>query len=134
MQMVEHSANDSCAKQGKKAFIVDAKQSGIPLLIDSASAMVLCVGPDEISHLPATFGADAVSASNLGGVGIFAVAPGSAAERAGLKPNEVVVEFAGSPVRRVTELGAAIERTAAGDRAVITLRRRSKDVTVTAQF
>src|SRR5579863_713551 len=72
-QMVEKDANDSCAAQGKKAFIFDSKQSGIPLFIESASAMVLCVGPDDVTHLPPIFGADAVSASNFRGAGIFSV-------------------------------------------------------------
>jgi len=40
-QMVEKNANDSCASQGKKAFIFEAKQIGVPLLIESASAMWL---------------------------------------------------------------------------------------------
>lgn len=132
--MVEQQANDSCAKQGKKAFLANAEQSGIPLVIESASAMVLCVGPDEITHLPAKFGADAVSASNIGGVGIFAVVTGSAADKAGLKPSDIVSEFAGTQVSNAPALAAAIERTAPGDRAVIKLRRKGKDVTLTAQF
>ena len=96
--------------------------------------MVLCVGPDEITHLPAKFGADAVSASNIGGVGIFAVVTGSAADKAGLKPSDIVAEFAGTQVSNAPALAAAIERTAPGDRAVIKLRRKGKDVTLTAQF
>ncbi len=92
-QMVAHDAQDSCAKQGKKAFIFDAKQSGIPLVIESASAMVLCVGPDDATHLPESFGAEAVSAANFTGAGILSVAPGSVADKAGIKANDIVIEF-----------------------------------------
>jgi len=132
--MVEQEANDSCGKQGKKAFIADAKHSGIPLVIESASAMVICVGPDEVTHLPAAFGADVISASNLRGVGIFAVVPGAVADKAGLKPNDIVEEFSGSPVTRAGELLAAINRATAGDRPAIKLRRKGKELIVSAQF
>ena len=134
MQMVEQEANDSCAKLGKKAFLANAKQSGIPLVIESASVMVVCVGPEDITHLPAKFGADAISSSNLGGVGVLAVVTGSAADKAGLKPNDIISEFAGAQVTNAPALGAAIERTAPGDRALIKLRRKGQDATVTAQF
>ena len=134
MQQIEQMAKTACSGPGQQPFIVDAKHEGIPLVVDSASAMILCVGPDDVTHLPATFGADAVSTTNLRGVGIFAVAPGSAADKAGIKPSDVVYEFAGTPVAKVAELGVAIGRTAPGDRAAIKLRRKSKDVTVTAQF
>ncbi len=72
-QMVEKNANDTCKAQ--KAFIFDSKQSGIPLFIESVSATFLCVEPDDITHLPAMFGADAVSASNFNGAGIISVTP-----------------------------------------------------------
>jgi S1-C subfamily serine protease len=134
-QMVEKSANDSCAAQGKKAFIFDSKQSGIPLFIESASAMVLCVGPDDVTHLPPIFGADAVSASNFHGAGIFSVTPGSVADKAGLKPNDIVYEFAGRSIALATDLRVAVDSMSPGDQAPIKLRRNgAKDVTVTARF
>src|SRR5262245_49411143 len=132
-QMVEKDANDSCAKQGKKAFIFDAKQSGVPLFIESASAMVLCVGPDDVVHLPATFGADAVSAANFKGAGIVSVTPGSVAQKAALKPNDIVVEFAGHPIESAADLRLQVNSTASGDQAAIRLRRSGdKYLAVTA--
>jgi S1-C subfamily serine protease len=133
-QMVEHDAEASCKSPGKKAFIFDAKQSGIPLVIESASAMVICVGPDDVTRLPASFGADAISASNFTGAGIVAVAPGSVAEKAGVKADDIVTEFAGSPIANARELGSYIERVPVGGRAVIKLRRKGKDVVATAEF
>ena len=134
-QMVEKNANDSCSAQGKKAFIFDSKQSGIPLFIESASATFLCVGPDEVTHLPPIFGADAVSASNFHGAGIFSVTAGSVAAKAGLKPNDIVYEFAGRSVALATDLRVEVNSMSPGDQAVIKLRRNgARDVTVTARF
>lgn len=134
MQMVEKDAYDSCAKQGKKASIVNAKQSGIPLLIESASAMVMCLSASYITHLPAAFGAAAVSASNLGGVGIFAVTPGTIADKTGLKASDIVAEFGGHPVTLASDLPVAIDRVAAGTPAAVKPHRSSKELTLTAQL
>jgi hypothetical protein len=134
-QMVQRDATESCAKQSKQAFIFDAKQSGIPLFIDSASAMVLCVGPEDVVHMPATFGADAVSASNFKGAGIVAVTPGSVADRALLKPNDIVYEFAGHPVASAADLRLEVNAISPGDQAPIKLRRNGeKDRTLSAHF
>lgn len=134
-QMVAHDANDSCAKQGKRAFIFDAKQSGIPLFIDSASVMVLCVGPDDVVHLPVTFGADAISAANFKGAGIVSVTPESVAAKALLRPNDIVVEFGGHPIESAADLRLQVNSTSPGDRAVIKVRRNTgKYVVLTAQF
>ncbi len=133
-QMVQKNARDSCAKEGKRAFIFDAQQNGVPLLIESASARVLCVGPDEVTHLPTTFGADAVSASNLSGAGILAVTVGSVADKAGVKEGDIIAEFAGSPIANARELSSYIERASAGEHAMVKIRRNGKDVVATAVF
>lgn len=132
--MVQKNAKDSCASQGKKAFIFDAKQNGVPLLIESASAMVLCVGPDDVTHLPATFGADAVSASNFSGAGILSVVAGSVAEKAGVKEGDIIVDFAESPIANARELRSYIERVPPGEHAMFKVRRNGKDVVETALF
>jgi hypothetical protein len=133
MQMVEQDAKDSCAAQGKKAFIADSKQSGIPLFIESAHAQYLCVGPDDVTHL-STFGADVIWASNLNGVGIISVTPSSVAETSGLRPGDVLGEFAGAAIALTDELQTAIEKMSPGDQAVIKVRRKGQDTTVTARF
>jgi membrane-associated protease RseP (regulator of RpoE activity) len=133
-QMVEKDATDSCAKQGKKAFIFDARQRGIPLLIDSASAMVLCVGPEDVTHLPPAFGADAVSASNFTGAGIVSVTPGAVAAKAGIKPNDIVYELAGHPIASAADLRTEVNSVAPGGQANIKLRRNGRDTMLTAKF
>jgi hypothetical protein len=133
--MVEKDANDSCAKQGKKAFIFDGKQSGIPLVFESASVMVLCVGPDDVTRMPETFGADAVSASNFHGAGIVAVTAEAVAGKAGLKPNDIVYEFAGHPIASAADLRLEVDSIAPGDQVLIKLRRSgTKETAVTARF
>jgi len=133
-QMVEHNAEESCKSQGKKAFIFDTKQNGIPLFIESASAMVLCVGPDDVTHLPESFGADAVSASNFTGAGILSVAAGSVADKAGIKAGDIVSEFAGTPIANSRELRSYVERVSPGAQAIVKLRRSGKDLVETARF
>jgi PDZ domain len=133
-KMVERNANNSCAAQGKKAFIYNAKQVGIPLLVESASAMVLCAGPDDVVHLPAAFGADGISAAILNGVGILSVTPGLVADKAGLKPNDIVYDFGGYIVIRAAELRSAIDPMTAGGQAVIKFRRNGQEMQVTAHF
>lgn len=133
--MVEHDAKTSCAKQGKKAFMFDAHQSGIPLLFESASVMVLCVGPDEVTHMPSVFGADAVSASNIQGAGIISVSADAVAARAGLKPNDIVYEVAGHAVTSAADLRTEIDSHAPGDQAAVKVRRGGQpDVVLTAHF
>jgi hypothetical protein len=133
--MVQQSANNSCASQGKKAFLFDAKQNGIPLLIESASVMVLCVGPDDVVHLSEAFGADAVSSSSFHGAGITSVTSGSTAEKAGLKSNDIVYEFAERSISQATDLRLAVDSMSTGDQAVIKIRRNGgKDTTLTAHF
>ena len=92
-------------------------------MIESASAMVLCVGPDDLRHLPDTFGADAVSAGKLNGAGIFSVSPGSVADRATLRAGDIVYEFAGTPIANARELRSYIDRVASGQKSEIKPRR-----------
>ena len=133
--MVEHDAHTSCAKQNKTAFLFDAHQSGIPLVFESASVMVLCVGPDDVTPLAPVFGADAVSASNFQGAGILSVTAGAVAARAGLTPNDIVYEFAGHPIASAADLRIEVDSQASGDQALVKVRRgRQSDLVLTAHF
>jgi len=116
------------------AFIFEAKQSGVPLLIESASAMILCVGPDDVTPFPASFGADAISAAKFAGAGILTVSAGSVAEKAGGKAGDIVTEFAGSPIANARELSSYIELVSAGSQVIVKVRRSAKDVVTTARF
>jgi hypothetical protein len=134
-QMAQDSLKERCAKEGKQVFLLDTSHTGIPVLIETASAYGLCVGPDDTVHLPDTFGADVVRGSAVkDGVGVFSVSPGSTADKAGLKASDIIYEFGGRAVSRSIDLRSAIEATPAGSQAIIKFRRNKREMTATAQF
>ena len=55
---------------------------------------------------------------------------GMGAERAGLQPNDVIVEFGGSAIRGFTDLGNVLEGKQAGDVVSVTVYRGPEKVTV----
>jgi len=132
--MAEKSVNDTCAAEGKKAFIIEMKHSGVPLVIESASARSICFAPSDVTYLPPTFGADAISPSNLHGTGLVAVKPGLVADKAGLKVNDIVTAFADQPVPAAADLRSAILRANPGDHVAIKVRRNGKETVLTASF
>jgi S1-C subfamily serine protease len=75
-----------------------------------------------------------VSASNFVGAGILSVAPGSVADKAGIKTGDIVSEFAETPIANARQLNSYIGRMSPGALAVVKLRRNKKDVVVTARF
>ena len=133
IQMVEKDASDACAAKGKQAFIANAKQTGIPLFIESAHATYVCVGRDDTLQL-SNFGAEVITAPDNDGAGIFSVTQRSVADRAGMKFGDIVYEFAGKPVASAAQLRAAIDEVPAGQQPVIKLRRNGKDTVLTAHF
>jgi putative serine protease PepD len=80
------------------------------------------------------FGADVIEGSELQGLGVVAVAPGSAADKAGIRIGDVVSQFSERRVFRSEELRAAIEGTARGSRVPVKLRRNGSEVAATVQF
>jgi YVTN family beta-propeller protein len=135
MQAAQQEVTDDCKGQGKKPFLVDVHQSGVPLITaETARIKYVCLGQNDVTHLPSRFGADAVTVSGASGVGIASVTPGSVAEKAGLKPNDFVYNFAGSLIAHVPDLVTAIDKRAPGDEAEIKIRRNGQYVSVTARF
>jgi predicted metalloprotease with PDZ domain len=133
-QMVQEDAKSSCAKQGKRAFILSAHEKGVPLLIDAASAQYYCVAPQDVVKVQAPFGAEVINHSDFNGVGILGVSPGMSAEKAGIKAGDIVYEFGDHSVSRSGELQAAIDATAAGMPVPVKLRRNDKEIAVTVRF
>lgn len=64
------------------------------------------------------------------GVEILTVQPGSAAEKAGLKPHDVIVEFDGRKVSQFEDLSSEIRRRSAGDRVKVKLMRGEDEMEV----
>ncbi len=133
-QLAEKGVNDTCAAEGKKAFILEMKHAGIPLVIESANVSSVCFGPTDTVYLPANFGADAISFANLHGTGIVAVQPGLVADKAGLRVNDIVTTFADQPVPLASDLRSAILRVGPGAHAAIKVRRNGKELVFTASF
>jgi len=133
-QMVQKQLSDRCTAQGKRPFVVESTQAGIPLLIDTATATAYCVGPDDIVHTDSAFGVELVGATEIHGAGVMDVSPNSVAGRAGIKAGDVIVEYAGQPIGRPEDLKTALAKSSAGDRVQITVRRNKKNISTTAQF
>jgi S1-C subfamily serine protease len=129
----ELQSSNACAAQGKRAFIADMQESGV-LVTVSAHADYLCVGPEEITHLPPPFDVEALLVTRFNGVGILSVTPGSIAEKAGLKANDVVIAFAGKPIVRAVELQTAVAMMAPGGEADISVRRSGRVTDLIAHF
>jgi hypothetical protein len=129
----QRQSRDACAAEGKRAFITNLKESGL-LVTVSAHADYLCFAPSEIAHLPPPFDVEVLVLTRFNGVGIMSVGPGSIAEKAGLRANDVVTAFAGTPVVRAVDLQAAVALMPPGSHAVITVRRAGRETGLTARF
>lgn len=132
--LAEDQMKEQCAAMGKQTFVISSEEDGIPLVFDSGGVQALCVGPDDVVHMPARFGADVVWSSSFKGVGVMSVASDSIAGHAGISAEDILVEYGGQAILRPDDLQAAIENTAAGARIPIALSRNGKKVVVTAQF
>ena len=61
--------------------------------------------------------------------------PGLIADKAGLKPNDIVYEFAGRSIVLATDLRVAVDSMSPQDQALIKLRRNGgKEISITAHF
>ncbi|QOV89127.1 S1C family serine protease [Humisphaera borealis] len=72
------------------------------------------------------------SAEGNGGAVIGTVTPGSPAEKAGIKPGDIVVGFDGKPVQSLEELAQSISRKSVGDKVAIELVRNGKKMELSA--
>jgi len=129
----QFQSDSACAAQGKRAFIANMQESGT-LVTVKAHADYLCVGPEEIAHLPPPLDVEALLVTRFNGVGILSVTPGSVAEKAGLKANDVVTAFNGAPIARAADLQSAVSQVAPGNQAIITVRRSGRETELTARF
>jgi S1-C subfamily serine protease len=130
VQHAAEQARSTCGATGKTAFLVEARGSDAD---DAAQARFLCVSPNTITHL-STFGTDVIWTDDIDGVAVVSVSPGSIAGKAGIRPNDVVHEFAGRHVAGAAELQAALVEIGAGSQAVIKIRRNGRDTELLARF
>lgn len=69
---------------------------------------------------------------DAGGALIGSVTPGGPADKAGVRPGDLVTSFDGKPVKSLEELAQAISRKSVGDRVKIEVLRNGKKTTLDA--
>jgi len=76
--------------------------------------------------------ADSFGLKRAEGALVSSVQPGSAAERAGLQPGDVIVKFDGKPIVTAAELSATVGQAAPGDKAQLEVLRKGSTRELTA--
>jgi serine protease Do len=76
----------------------------------------------------------ALGLKELRGVIINDVIAGSPAEKAGLKPKDVILEYNGIPVRNIAHIQSLVGRTAPGTTVPLKILRDGKEMTVNVQI
>jgi putative serine protease PepD len=73
------------------------------------------------------------SSSTVGAV-VASVSPGGAAEKAGIRKDDVIIKFNASPITGATDLTAQVRSVAAGSTAKVTYVRGGEANTVTVEL
>lgn len=136
MYMAKHQMTSYCAKRGERAFIKEASQNGVPVVLDFGSTIVaICYSDEDIVHF-ADLGIDVIplgESKPAKGVGVVSVSPRSIADKAGLRVGDIIAEYAGKTIEKPAELRAAVEK-AAGQAVTLKLLREQHDLSATIQF
>src|SRR4029078_7022442 len=75
-----------------------------------------------------------MSAAETIGLRLMEVRPGSPAERAGLRAGDVIVEFAGRPVKDLYQYSDALYAHKPGDEVVVVVLRNGQRVSLTVKL
>ncbi|MCX8052819.1 MAG: Do family serine endopeptidase [Armatimonadetes bacterium] len=67
---------------------------------------------------------------NLKGVVVRKVEPGSSADRAGIRPNDVITEIEGTPITSVASFSKAIAKLKSGDTALVVVQRGERSAII----
>lgn len=136
MYMAKNQMNRYCAKRGEHAFVKEATQNGIPVVLDFGSMIVaVCYSDEDVVHFP-DLGIDVIplgESKPAKGVGIVSVSSHSIADRSGLRVGDIIAEYAGQNIEKPAELRAAVDASA-GRAATMKFRRERQDLTATVQF
>lgn len=78
--------------------------------------------------------ASSLGRADQGGVMVVIVTPGTAAEKAGLLPGDVITAYNGKPIRNQTDLLASGDTVNAGSEVPLHVLRGNKDMDLVAKF
>lgn len=109
--------------------IVDVKIVGVSQMLGSAGKIIAAGGDIQSGWLGVDVKTDADAKA---GVTIDGVQDGSPAQKAGLLPNDVVLEWNGAEIRDLDKFIQMIQNTPIGAKADITVRRRERTMTLSA--
>lgn len=119
------SSNASIEGMGFAIPINDASDR-----IESLSKKVLTVGITAIS-----IDKNTANKNNIPeGVGIVSVTKGSPAEKAGIKENDIILEFDGNKVSTVEEINEIKATKQEGDKVKVLIDRNGQEITLTLEF
>lgn len=129
--MVQQAQNIGFAIPIKKAKrdIEQVKETGkivYPFL--GIRYVLITKGIKEKNDLPVDRGAWVVK----GGEGEFAIYPGSAAEKAGIREGDIILEFAGEEITSQNALSEIIMKFNPGDEVSLKILRGEKEISITA--
>lgn len=133
MRDAEQSAHQACAKQGKQAVILD-EQSHDSGLTRKAAVTLVCVEPQYLVHTTDAFGVVLYANERVKGAVVVGITPGSIADKAYLKVEDVIYEFGGTAIGSAAELRTAVQAVPAGHQVLIKFHRTQYERGAYAQF
>ena len=122
MRHAEESAHEECAKQGKPAVIL-ARQKHDDGLVSTAAVTVTCIDPQYVVYTTDAFGVQLYADPHVKGAMVVAITPGSIADKAYLKVEDVMYEFGGTSIGSAAELRSAVQAAPAGQQILIKFHR-----------
>jgi serine protease Do len=110
------------------AISIDSAKSVIDALRGGKSVQVAFLGVATVDMTPAI--AKSLNVADRSGAVVRQVTNGAAADKAGMKTNDVIVAIGGRKVSGPQDVGAEIRRYAPGDKVDVTVERAGQDVTL----
>jgi S1-C subfamily serine protease len=114
------------------AISIDSAKSVISALRDGKSVEVAFLGVETTDVTPAV--AKSLNLATKNGAVVRRVTNGAAADRAGMKANDVIVAIGGRTVSGPQDVGAEIRRYSPGDEVEVTVERDGRQMTLSVEL
>ncbi len=128
----------TCKTDNREENLARGQNSGVALAVtlDQVGAVLpqLKAGKAVAEARRPFLGVQANNESTVPGVELASVSPGAAAEKAGLKAGDIIMEFDGKKILNFDELRAAIGRKSPGDKVRIKYSRGEAEVEVECEL